>query len=119
MAVWRDRGDWSWQAGTAGSQSPTGQVSLRSRPCDWIPAIPAGMTTACYQNLPQKALGGRGSIAGEISEYFDGAMLTRRCVASNGQWGGFIPFRIRRETERLYPEPKSNETISWPLPGVV
>jgi len=44
------------------------------------------------------------------------AMLKLRCVAINGQWDKFTQFRLQRETERLYPERKANETVEWPLP---
>ena len=30
----------------------------------------------------------------------------------------FTPFRIQRETERLYPERKAHETLAWPWPEV-
>jgi len=44
------------------------------------------------------------------------AMLKLRCVAINEQWDEFTPFRIQRETERLYSERKAHETVEWPWP---
>ena len=46
----------------------------------------------------------------------DGAqpMLDLRCVAINGQWDAFIPFRIAQESARLYPYADQLDNVDWP-----
>ena len=43
------------------------------------------------------------------------AMLKLRCVAINDQWDEFTEYRIKRETERLYPHAEQLGTLAWPL----
>ena len=43
------------------------------------------------------------------------AMMKLRCVAINGQWDEFTAFRIRRETQRLYPHTALYEVEEWPM----
>lgn len=43
------------------------------------------------------------------------AMLNLRSVALNQAWSDFMQFRIRHETERLYPYRNLLATIDWPL----
>jgi hypothetical protein len=41
------------------------------------------------------------------------AMLDLRCIYLTEQWEAFVEFRIRRETERLYPYRHTLENIPW------
>ena len=44
------------------------------------------------------------------------AMLQLRCIAINQQWDSFTTFRVRRESERLYPHTTLYEVEDWPIP---
>ena len=44
------------------------------------------------------------------------AMLQLRCIAINQQWDDFTAFRVRRESERLYPQTTLYEVEDWPIP---
>jgi hypothetical protein len=43
------------------------------------------------------------------------AMLQLRCIAINQQWEDFTAFRVRRESERLYPHTTLYEVEDWPI----
>ena len=43
------------------------------------------------------------------------AMLDVRSEYLNGDWEGFLRFRISRETERLYPQRQILEQVQWAL----
>jgi hypothetical protein len=45
------------------------------------------------------------------------AMLNLRSVYISGLWNEFIEFRIKKETENLYPYSKLNEAVKLPLPA--
>jgi hypothetical protein len=47
------------------------------------------------------------------------AMLALRTIRTNGDWEPFQDFRVRRETQRLYPHADTFATISWPLHTVM
>ena len=44
------------------------------------------------------------------------AMLQLRCIAINQQWEDFTAFRVRRESERLYPHTTLYEVEDWLIP---
>jgi hypothetical protein len=43
------------------------------------------------------------------------AMLELRSTALNGDWDEFMGYRRERETERLYPQRHTLESVSWPM----
>ncbi len=42
-------------------------------------------------------------------------MLDLRSTYLNGDWDEFTAFRIKRETERLYPYREILDTTPWPM----
>ena len=46
------------------------------------------------------------------------AMLALRTIRINGDWEAFQDFRIRRETQRLYPHAATFQAQPWPLTAV-
>jgi hypothetical protein len=46
------------------------------------------------------------------------AMLALRTIQTNGDWEEFQDFRVRHETQRLYPHAENFRAISWPLKSI-
>ena len=46
------------------------------------------------------------------------AMLALRTIRTNGDWEDFQEFRVRHETQRLYPNAEKFQAISWPLKSI-
>ena len=46
------------------------------------------------------------------------ALLALRTIHTNGDWQDFQDFRVRYETERLYPHAEKFQAISWPLKSI-
>ena len=67
-----------------------------------------------FDPATEKLLVGRRAVEDHIRRLYKNPHVVRSEYL-NGDWEAFHPFRIERETQRLYPHRQFLDTLKWPL----